>query len=172
MKILQTAKESFVSVDIMSIRQDIKYLYQVVLNLSWVREENPVPPFESNQVLAEEFTYFFVDKIKNIQDILNQYDLFELVANESITMRKLFLPLSESEVHKLAIKMQTKSCELDLTPTKLLKEYTEKFIGLLTNIVNISLESGVFAEEWKTALLHPLIKKGGLDIIKPNFCPV
>ena len=29
-----------------------------------------------------------------------------------------------------------------------------------------------FAGEWKTALLHPLIKKGGLDVIKPNFCPV
>ena len=30
----------------------------------------------------------------------------------------------------------------------------------------------MFAEEWKTALLHPLIKKVGLDVIKPNFHPV
>ena len=70
------------------------------------------------------------------------------------------------------MKMQTKLFELDIIPTKLLKEYIEKFIGLLTNIVNISLESGVFAEEWKTALLHLLIKKGGLDVIKSNFCAV
>ena len=70
------------------------------------------------------------------------------------------------------MKMQTKSCELDIIPTKLLKKYIEKFIGLLTNIVNISLESSVFVEEWKTALLHPLIKKGGLDVIKSNFHPV
>ena len=87
-------------------------------------------------------------------------------------MRELFLPLSKLEVHKLVMKMQTKSCEVDLIPTKLLKEYIEKFIGLLANFVNISLESGVFAEEWETATLHPLIKKGGCDIIKPNFHPV
>ena len=62
--------------------------------------------------------------------------------------------------------MQTKLCKLDIIPTKLLKEYIEKFIGLLTNIANIPLESDVFTEEWKTSLLHPLIKRGGLDVIK------
>ena len=66
------------------------------------------------------------------------------------------------------MEMNTKLCELDLVPTKLLKENIDKFIGLLTNIVNISLETGVFAEGWKLALLH----LAGLDVIKPNFCPV
>ena len=94
----------------MSHRQDIKYLYQVVTNLSGVRKENPTPLAESNQVLAEKIGDFFVDKIKKIQDNLNQYDLFEPAANDSITMRELFLLLSESEVHKLVIKMQTKLC--------------------------------------------------------------
>ena len=48
-------------------------------------------------------------------------------------------------------------------------ENIEKFVGLLVNIVNISLQLGVFAMEWKMALLHPLIKKAGLDEIKSNF---
>ena len=156
----------------MSHRHDIKFLYWVITDLSGARKENPMAPAESNQVLAEEFMNFFMDKIKKIQDNLNHNDLFELAANESITMRELFLPLSELEVHKLVMQMQTKLCELDIMPSKLLKEYIEKFIGLLTNIVNISLESGVFAEEWKTALLYPLIKKGRLDVMKSNFHPV
>ena len=63
-KMLQAAKESFISADIMSHRQDIKYLYKVVTNLSGVRKENPMSPAESNQLLAEEFAGFFVDKIK------------------------------------------------------------------------------------------------------------
>ena len=165
---LQAANESFISVDIMSHRQDIKYLYQVVTILSGVRKENPMPPAELNQLLAEEFADFFVDKIKRTQGNLNQYDLFKLAANESITMKEFFLQLSKLELQKLVKEMQTKPCEPDFLPTKLLKENIE----LLTNIVNISLESAVFAEEWKTALLHPLIKKVGLDFIKPNFCPV
>ena len=34
------------------------------------------------------------------------------------------------------------------------------------------MQLGVFAREWKMALLHPLIKKAGLDVIKSNFRPV
>ena len=73
-----------------------------------VRKENPMPLSESNQVLAEEFAGFFVDKMKKIQDNLYQYDSFKLAVNESITTRELFLPISELDVHKLAMKMQTK----------------------------------------------------------------
>ena len=113
-----------------------------------------------------------MDKIKKIQENLNQYDLFEPAVNESIIMRDFFQPLSNSEAQKLGMEMNTKSCELDLAPTKLLKENIGKFIGLLTSIVNISLELGVLAEGWKLALFHPLIKKVGLDVIKPNFWPV
>ena len=161
-----------ISADILSHRQDIKYLYNVVTNLSGVRKENPMPPAESNQLLAEEFVDFFIEKIKKIQENLEQYDLFEPVANESITIRNFFLPLSKLEAQKLVMVMKTKLSELDILPTKLLKENIEKFIGLLTNIFNILLEAGVFAMEWKTALLHPLIKKVGLDVVKSNFCPV
>ena len=83
MKMLQAAKESFISADIMSHRQDIKYLYKVVTNVSGVRKENPIPPAESNQLLAEELADFFVDKIKKIKENLNQYDLFKPATNES-----------------------------------------------------------------------------------------
>ena len=74
----------------MSHRQDIKYLYKIVTNLSGVRKENPIPLAESNQLLAEEFADFFVDKIEKIQENLNQYDLFEPAINESIIMRFFF----------------------------------------------------------------------------------
>ena len=35
----------------------------------------------------------------------------------------------------------------------------------ICKIVNLSLESGVFAENWKNALVHPLLKKAGLKPI-------
>ena len=68
---LQAAKKSFISDDIISHRQDIKYLHKVATNLSGVRKENPMPPAESNQLLADEFADFLVDKIKKIQENLN-----------------------------------------------------------------------------------------------------
>ena len=68
--------------------------------------------------------------------------------------------------------MKPKTNELDLLPVTFIQENIEKFVDLLVNIVNISLQSGVFAREWKTALLYPLIKKSGLDVIKSNYRPV
>ena len=76
-KMLQEGKETFISADILSHRQDIKHLYNVVTNLSGVRKENSMPPAESNQLLAEEFADFFIEKINKIQENVDQYDLFE-----------------------------------------------------------------------------------------------
>ena len=43
---------------------------------------------------------------------------------------------------------------------------------MITNMMNLSFESGVFAGNWKEALLKPLLKKCGLDIAFNNFRPV
>ena len=42
-------------------------------------------------------------------------------------------------------------------------------LPVITNMINLSLESGVFARDWKEALLKPLLKKCGLDIAFNNF---
>ena len=65
--------------------------------------------------------------------------------------------------------MQSKLCELDCLPTHILKDHIDSFIPILTKIVNLSLESGVFSEDWKTAILRPLLKKSGLDQIDSNY---
>ena len=43
---------------------------------------------------------------------------------------------------------------------------------VLLNIVIISLIKGLFANEWKTAIVRPLLKKPWLDLIKKNYRPV
>ena len=62
--------------------------------------------------------------------------------------------------------MQIKSCELDYLPTHILKDNMESFIPILTKIVNLSLESGVFSEDWKAAVFETIIEKSGLDLIQ------
>ena len=43
---------------------------------------------------------------------------------------------------------------------------------MITRMLNISLKHGYFADEWKKALVHPLLKKSGLQLINKNFRPV
>ena len=43
---------------------------------------------------------------------------------------------------------------------------------VLTLLVNKSLQIGYFPEEWKNALVKPLLKKLGLELVFPSFRPV
>ena len=42
----------------------------------------------------------------------------------------------------------------------------------ITEMVNLSLLSGHVPENWRTAVVFPLLKKPGLDLIYKNFRPV
>ena len=68
--------------------------------------------------------------------------------------------------------MKTKSCELDPLPTHLLKESIDLLLPSITKIVNLSLSSGRFSSHWKEAIVRPLLKKSGMDLIYKSYRPV
>ena len=68
--------------------------------------------------------------------------------------------------------MKTNSCELDFLPTSLLKKALPNVINTITSIMNVSLEQGVFLDSWKIAIIRPLLKKLGLELITSNYRPV
>ena len=55
--------------------------------------------------------------------------------------------------------MAPKSCEIDPVLTNLLKEILPQVIKPITKIINTSLELGVFASQWKVAIVKPLLKR-------------
>ena len=59
-----------------------------------------------------------------------------------------------------------------MIPTDKLKEIQHAGINTITKIVNISLTNGEFCNQWKTAIIKPLIKKLGLELINKNYRPV
>ena len=74
-----------------------------------------------------------------------------------------FRQLTEDEVRKLIMSSKSTMCELDPIPTSLLKGHISILLPLITKMVNLSLQTGVFPNEWKLALVTPLIKKPGLE---------
>ena len=83
-----------------------------------------------------------------------------------------FEQVTEKEVAKCIREMASNTCELYAIPTTTLKQVLDTMIAPITRIVNVLLESGIFASKWKTAIIHPLLKKAGLDLILSNFRPV
>ena len=53
-----------------------------------------------------------------------------------------------------------------------MKECIEDILPTITNLVNISLQDGVFTSGWKTSIIRPLLKKPNLDPIPSNYHPV
>ena len=64
------------------------------------------------------------------------------------------------------------SCTLDPMPTSLVINCIDVLLPVITRIINLSLESGSFASNWKSALVNPLLKKTGLDLVFENYRPV
>ena len=68
--------------------------------------------------------------------------------------------------------MSPKMCELDPIPVDLLKQALDGLLPTLTKIVNLSVGTATFPKSWKAALIKPLLKKIGLELIKSNYRPV
>ena len=72
----------------------------------------------------------------------------------------------------IIMSMKYKSCELDLILTTLPNDMQPILLSYLTEIINKSLTEGMFIERGKTAIMGPLLKKLGLELIKKNYRPV
>ena len=68
--------------------------------------------------------------------------------------------------------MPKKTCALDPMPTPFLVACIDTLLPVSTKIINLSLQNGIFADQWKCASVHPLLKMLGLEPIFQNFRPV
>ena len=76
------------------------------------------------------------------------------------------------DIEKVIMKSPAKSCILDSIPTYLLKECKSELSTTITNIVNLSLSSGKMPDDFKHAVITPLLKKPGAKLIYKNYRPV
>ena len=70
--------------------------------------------------------------------------------------------------------MATRSCEMDPLPIDIFKKAVEneKILQRIMKIISLSLNSGQFANIWKTAIIMSLLKKLGFEIIPSSHRPI
>ena len=68
-----------------------------------------------------------------------------------------FALLTEEDVKNLALACK-KSCDLDPLPSSILSIQLDHLLPVITKMIHLSLKTGWFADEWKNALVHPLLK--------------
>ena len=72
-------------------------------------------------------------------------------------------------VRHMIISGKNKSCILDPIPASLLSSCLDSLLPVITNIINLSLETEYFAETWKTAVVYTSFNKPDFDLLFKNF---
>ena len=62
-----------------------------------------------------------------------------------------FAPVSEADVHEIILSSSNASCQLDPSPTLLLKKCVDVLVPTITKLINSPLESGCVPDTWKIA---------------------
>jgi hypothetical protein len=84
-----------------------------------------------------------------------------------------FSPVSEQFVRELTMKSAKTFCDIDPIPTTLLYEHIDTLLPTITRLLNQSLTTGIVPQDFKTAVVKPLLKKSTLDpnVLK-NYRPI
>ena len=135
------------------------------------------PPVDDNSNLANQLGTFFIQKIETIgsnfdnmaQGLPAYPDDYAPVSPPPLSK---FSPITEEKVRKLINSSTNKSCTLDPMPTSLVIDCIDVLLPIITKMINLSLEFGLFTDDWKCALVLPLLKKSGLDLLYKNYRPV
>jgi hypothetical protein len=105
---------------------------------------------------AQQMSSFFQNKINSIWDNL-QHDATGVAPDDEEPTQappttEAFAPASEEEVSKIIKSKSTATCVLDSLPTSLIKQYLPGIIPVITGIVNLSIQTGVFPDCLKQAI--------------------
>ena len=111
------------------------------------------------------FAEFFEQKILTIREKFKGIPQYKTEPDTSIPQLAKFALMTENQVELIIKNMKSKHCKLDCIPTHILKEMMPVVLPTITKIVNLSLSKEIFSEQWKTAIVKPLLKKHGLDLI-------
>ena len=122
-----------------------KALFKTINSALYRKQKSPLPPHTDEKKLATELATFFNEKIENIRKKLDNRSQRKKAIPKTFTGQKLqqFEKLETDDVRKLIKDMATKHSALDPIPTWLLKDCLDEFLPIITNIVNLSLQSGI-----------------------------
>ena len=144
---------------------NIHELYKILDSLTGDKRKHELPESCSDSKLANDFVYFFDNKIKNIISTFVS-DSSHMVVSEQTSDIKLseFRIESELTVSEMIKKAKPTYSAIDPMPFKLFNRNKrfDRLVSVITKMVNVSIANGVFPNSEKQAIVTPILK-GNLD---------
>ena len=161
---IASARKDYFAGKIMSASNS-RELFQTVDSISGRSAPAILPDHLCEAELAERFSFYFSKKICDLCNSLDaecpSTDVNSFLSSGPIM--DSFTLFAESDISDIITGCPTKSCKLDILPTELVKNCVSELSPIITKIVNQSLASGIFPDNFKVAHVTPLLKKSNLD---------
>jgi len=178
LKLFRTATNSYHSVFIrakkvfnsslisLSLSSDPRKLWNSINKLLHRKLASQLPSTIDFTSLPSMFASFFSDKFLKIHSALMSRVTItspHTEHNHIPTVHTFFSPATEENLHAILSQSSNTLCDLDPIRTSLLKHCLPALLLTITNIVNLSLSSGVFPKQFKLCSVIPLLKKYNVD---------
>ena len=119
-RLLNYKKKQLMSKQVIDSKGKNRKLYKLTAHLAGINTDNPLSSHDSDESLANHFADYFTSKIDKICENFIGIPAFAPEVTDALIFKK-FAPFTPGQVTKIVADMQTKSCELDLIPTHVLK---------------------------------------------------
>ena len=165
-----TKKKSHITNILDKSKNKLGALHKILRSFAKPEDNNLLPDINKER-LPDEFANYFLNKIEKIMDIFDGNVKYSPPIRPCTKLLN-FKPLREEQVLNLINQMHYTTCEMDSCNTKFLMKFKDTIIGTITKIINVSLTTEQYLDEWKIAVVRPLIKGPNLDTEYKNYRPI
>ena len=168
--LMNKTREEFYSKFIKDNGTDQRKLFCAAKKLLGTSDVLNFPVHLDKTVLANDVGKFFVRKVEHIRQDTDSICLSSADRNlvlpdgEALDITnevlRSFGNLSERNVCELIKASAKKSCVLDPFPTNVVCDSLDVLLPVITNMVNASLSTGHFPDNWKEAIIKPFVQEG------------
>ena len=164
-KLVNSAKSEYYSNLVQENLTSPKALWQSLNKLLHRGKTSVLPQLNSPHELADKFLQFFADKIAGIRlKFSSSHKIDDLTLPQVPPPNfNAFHPTTLSEIRQIVFSCPSKQCLLDVMPTDILKQCFDVLGPIITDLVNLSLLSGIFPSAFAKAVVLPLLKKPTLS---------
>ena len=164
---IKIAKANYFKARVEECDNDQKKLFQVLDQLLHQKQTQVLPSFTEAKKVSRGTQCILYNQNRKIRQKIDAKSPTTLVENQDCAQCEETLPafelFTEEEILKVIMADNNSTCELDIIPTKLLKDVVGSLLPTITKIMNLSLSSGIVPLSLKHAIVRPHLKKPHAD---------
>ena len=170
-KHLHHAKKTNILQELNDNKNKTRNLYNILRSLTKQKEENPMPSTGSPSEVPDICADFFLNKIPKIREQFHNQGTKQKYYRKCSKITS-FRPLEKKEICNIIENMNPTTCMTNPCDTRFLLRFRDTILDVITIIVNQSLTTGEFLDDWKMAIVRPLIKGPNLNTELKNYRPI